>query len=436
MLKRMRYRVIIAAMAAFLAVILMVAFLVNLINYTVVTKRLDETILAIQEFEAGKPPMPDPGMNNGQPGPDGNPPGPDGNPPSPDGTPPGAPPDGPFRDFPDAEAGYMTRFFVARLDSSGIVMSTSLDFVASVDASGAKQLAEQVYLDKKERGYIKEFRFGKAKLGGTTVIVFLNSMRELQFMHTLGTLTIAVSVVSLLLVFILVVLFSNRAIRPIAKNISRQKQFITDASHELKTPLTSISTSLDVLSMEHEDDEWIDNIRKQTGRMSKLVSELVQLSRLDEDIPLPDKEHLSLSSAAWEIAEVFEAQARASEKNFSVDIQDDVNIYGDKSAIHQMLSVLLDNAIRYSDENGDIRLSVYKKKNRAVIEVFNTCELSTVPDTEKLFDRFYRPDSSRSTETGGTGVGLAIAKAAAEAHGGTISAECPSGKTMTIKVMI
>ncbi|SFU59664.1 sensor histidine kinase [Butyrivibrio sp. M55] len=428
MLKRMRYRVIIAAMAAFLAVILMVAFLVNLINYTVVTKRLDETIYYIQEFEAGNPQMP-PGMIPGQPGPEGNPP-------SPDGTPPGPPPDGPFQNSPDAEAGYMTRFFIARLDSSGIVMSTSLDFVASVDASGAKQLAEQVYSGKKERGYIKEFRFGKAKLGDSTVIVFLNSMRELQFMHTLRSLTIAVSIVSLLLVFILVVLFSNRAIRPIAKNISRQKQFITDASHELKTPLTSISTSLDVLSMEHENDEWIDNIRKQTGRMSKLVSELVQLSRLDEDIPLPDKEHFSLSSAAWEIFEVFEVQAKASEKNFSADIQDNVNIYGDKSAIHQMLSVLIDNAIRYSDENAEIRLSVYKKKNKAIIEVFNTCELSAIPDTDKLFDRFYRPDSSRSTETGGTGVGLAIAKAAAEAHGGTISAECPSGKTMTIKVII
>ena len=101
-----------------------------------------------------------------------------------------------------------------------------------------------------------------------------------------------------------------------------------------------------------------------------------------------------------------------------------------------MLSVLLDNAIRYSDENAEIKLSVYKKKNKAVIEVFNTCELATIPDTDKLFDRFYRPDSSRSTETGGTGVGLAIAKAAAEAHGGTISAECPSGKTMTIKAII
>ncbi|WP_026513860.1 sensor histidine kinase [Butyrivibrio sp. LB2008] len=426
MLKRMRYRVIIAAMAAFLAVILMVAVLVNLINYRVVTRSLDETISAIYEFEAENPPMPGPEMNNGQPGSGANPPGP--------GT--QAPPDGPFRGSPDAEAGYMTRFFIARLDGEGNVLSTSLDFVASVDASGAKQLAEQVYSGKKDRGYIKEFRFAKEELRDTTVIIFLNSMRELRFMHTLRSLTIAVSVVSLLLVFVLVVLFSNRAIRPIANNISRQKQFITDASHELKTPLTSISTSLDVLSMEHEDDEWIDNIRKQTGRMSKLVSELVQLSRLDEDNPLPDKEHFSLSSAAWETAEIFEAQAKASEKKFSVNIKDDVNLYGDKAAIHQMLSVLLDNAIRYSDANADIRFSVYKKKNKTVIEVFNTCDLNPVPDTEKLFDRFYRPDASRSTQTGGNGVGLAIAKAAAEAHGGTISAYCPSGKTMTIKVII
>ena len=188
MLKRMRYRVIIAAMAAFLAVILMVAVLVNLINYRVVTRSLDETISAIYEFEAGNPPMPGPEMNNGQPGSGANPPGP--------GT--QVPPDGPFRGSPDAEAGYMTRFFIARLDGEGNVMSTSLDFVASVDASGAKQLAEQVYSGKKDRGYIKEFRFAKEELRDTTVIIFLNSMRELRFMHTLRSLTIAVSVVSLL----------------------------------------------------------------------------------------------------------------------------------------------------------------------------------------------------------------------------------------------
>jgi signal transduction histidine kinase len=99
-----------------------------------------------------------------------------------------------------------------------------------------------------------------------------------------------------------------------------------------------------------------------------------------------------------------------------------------------MLSVLLDNAVRYCDDHGDIRFSVYKKRNRINIEVFNTCQYDQIPDTDRLFDRFYRPDESRSTETGGNGVGLSIAKAVTLAHGGRISASCPSGKTMTIKI--
>ena len=108
---------------------------------------------------------------------------------------------------------------------------------------------------------------------------------------------------------------------------------------------------------------------------------------------------------------------------------------GDKASVQQMLSVLLDNAIRYSDDKGDIRFSIFRKKNRINIEVFNTCRFDEIPDTNRLFDRFYRPDSSRSTKTGGTGVGLAIAKAVTETHGGTITATCPSGKSMTIKAV-
>ena len=123
-------------------------------------------------------------------------------------------------------------------------------------------------------------------------------------------------------------------------------------------------------------------------------------------------------------------------KEFKIDIADDLMMTGEKAAIQQMLSVLIDNAIKYSDPNGEIRFSVFKKGNKNYLEVFNTCDLKEVPDVTRLFDRFYRPDSSRSTQTGGYGVGLAIAKAVAEAHGGEITAVCPSGKSMTMKVKI
>ena len=407
MLKKMRRRVILAAMSAFFAVILLIAVLVNVVNYYVVTDRADETIASVLSFE-GRAPKPEKG----------------------------GPPPEPFMGLPDAESNYMMRFFTVKFDADGNVLSTSTDNIASVDTDDAVAYARQALSRRQERGYMKAYRFLKQTEGDTSTVIFLNVSRDLQYMRSLRNLTIAVACASLVVVFLLVALLSGKAIKPIANNIERQKRFITDASHELKTPLTSISTSLDVLTLEHGEDEWTENIRMQTGRMSKLVSELVTLSRLDEEIPLPDKEHFSLSSAAWEIAEVYRPQAKAKEKTFSVDIQDDVSVFGDKAAVQQMLSVLLDNAIRYSDPHGEIRFSVLKKHGKAQVEVFNTCQLETPPDVDRLFDRFYRPDDSRSTASGGTGVGLAIAKAVAQAHGGTIRAECPSGKTMTITAVV
>ena len=408
MIKKMRRRVILAAMLAFLSVIALIAVLVNVVNYYVVTGNLDQTISLIYDFEKHAPEI-----NESNP-----------------------PPAQPFMELPDEESNYMTRFFVVRYDSGGNLISTSLDHVASIEEEEAIQFADQALHSGADCGFVKEYRYAKEITDDRTLLIFLNAVREKQYMFSLFLLTLAISGVSLGLVFLLVVLFSGKAIKPIANNISRQKQFITDASHELKTPLTSIYTSIDVLEMEKGEDEWTLNIRKQAERMSRLVSELVTLSRLDEDNPLPNREHFSLSNAAWEIVDIFQPQAKAHEKKLTVDIEEAVTVFGDKSAILQMLSVLLDNAVRYSDPKGEIRFSVYRKRGRARIEVFNTCQFTEPPDVTRLFDRFYRPDSSRSTETGGTGVGLAIAKAVAEGHGGTITASCPSGKTMTIKVVL
>ena len=408
MLKKLRWRFILAAMGAFFAVIVLIASLVNFFTYAVITSRVDQSIEAIanSDFRSPRDFMPKRDRDN------------------------------PFEGRPDMETNYMMRFFIVRVEDSGDATYISTDFVASVDEESAIDYASKALCKKADQGYIGNYRYAKIDNGDETMLIFLNASRELQFARTLGNLTFVISMASLVLVFILVVIFSKKAIRPIENNIKQQKQFITDASHELKTPLTSISTSLDVITAEHGEDEWTDNIRKQTSRMTKLVGELVTLSRLDEVQPLPKKEHFSLSNAAWETVDIYQSQAKGRGKKMTVDIGENIDIYGDKSAIQQMLSVLLDNAVRYSNDEGEIRFSVYSKKNKARIEVYNTCDYDTPPDVSRLFDRFYRPDGSRNSETGGTGVGLAIAQAVTESHGGTIKAICPDGKSMTIKVTI
>ena len=436
MIRKMRWRLIGAAMLAFTAVIAMIAILVNIVNYVEVTHKADQAIERILRYEEREPERfwPEgikepkgPEIPEGFEGTE-NPMGMEGlkGPEAPEGfggaENPGAmeAPKGPFQAFQDVETNYMTRFFVVRMTSDN-ESSAYTEYIAAIDKEEAVRLADEVAQKSKDKGYIGDYRYVKEEIGDSTVIVFLNVSKDLQAIKSLRNLTLAVVAVSLILVFILVYIFSKRAIKPIVQNIEQQKQFITDASHELKTPLTSISTSMDVITMEHGEDEWTENIRNQTTRMTKLVGELVALSRLDEIKPLPAKENFSVSNAAWEIVEVYQPQAKAREKKFHVEIQDDVFMIGEKDAIQQMLSVLLDNAIRYSNEKGEIRFSLKKSKNKVRIEVFNTCHFDTPPDVNRLFDRFYRPDSSRNSDTGGNGVGLAIAKAVAETHNGKTS---------------
>lgn len=407
MLNKMRHRMILAAMTAFAVVMALIVAAINIVNYSAVKQSSVDMLEKVLRYEeergvhthSGEYPLPfSPEMS-------------------------------------DQEAGYMTRFFSVRYDEEGELAFLSLDFIASVDSDKAEEYAEQALGSGRETGVIDNYRYMLKKYDDHTLIAFLNVSRERRFNRTLLLRSLAVAGGSLVLVYILVWLFSKEAIKPFVKNIEKQKRFITDAGHELKTPLTSISASLDVLELEHEGDEWISNIRGQTNRMVKMVGELVTLSRLDEDNPIPDKEVFSLSEAAWEIVEVFGPHAEAQGKKLNVGIEPDVSLNGDKPAVQQLMSVLLDNAVKYSDERGKIRFSVRKINGKALIEVFNTCDYETPPDTERLFDRFYRPDESRSVDTGGTGVGLAIAKAVTETHGGRISAICPDGKSMTIKAV-
>lgn len=399
MLKKMKWRFILSAMAAMTAVVAVLLAVVNLWNYKETTRRVDQILAAVMDAE----------QTGGE----------------------------PFagRDFPP-ETPFTARFFSVRTDGTEERTEVILDNISSVSEEEAREYAREVLEEGKNSGYYKSYRYRAEEQEGETTLLFLDVFNELQFIQTLLFGSCIVAAASLLSVFGLLAIFSGRAVAPYARNIERQKQFITDAGHEIKTPLTSISTSADVLAMEQEDNEWVRNIKKQSARLSRLVTDLVTLSRLDEERPIPEPFRFSVSDTAWEIAEPFAALARAKGKRFSCSIEEELYMTGDQGVIQQMFSILLDNAVRYSDEKGAIYFHVYGRRKYVEAEIFNTCSLKADLDVERLFDRFYRPDRSRNAHTGGTGIGLSIARAAAEAHGGTIRAECRNHSSILFHVTL
>ena len=407
MLKKMRWRFIWAAMAAVSAVLLLVAGIINVGNFHLTTMRQERIITEICRYEqtASTDRMDGTGF--------------------------------PVFEHPEIflpEFEYTTRFFVVHSDADGNIESISREFIASVTEEMAESYAGIIQDRGKKTGYYLHYRYHIFDAADGRTMVFLNCDAEFQFMKNLLILSAAVLILSLLIVFFLIFLLSNRVISPYVRSMERQKRFITDAGHELKTPITSISTSTDVLEMLHGKDEWTENIKKQTGRLSKLIANLITLSRLDEEVPFPEKEEFSLSDAAWESAEPFAAMAEVQGKVFRQEIDEGITLFGDRVSVQQMISILLDNAVKYSGQEGEIRFRVCERHGKNYIEVTNTCQIEDVSEISHLFERFYRLDKSRSRDTGGTGIGLSIAQAIAEANGGKIKADSTDGKIICFTV--
>lgn len=407
MLKKIQRRFILAAMAAFGTVMLLIVAGINWANYIQTASMQDK--LALRLLEHGRPAFK--GAEREFP---------------------------PIRDLPGGgpEAEFTTRFFIAARDQSGNIKVISRDFIFSIDEETAAEYAKAVLQKNREKGYYRDYRYRVKEDESGARVLFLNASMHLQFMRSLFFVSSGIGMLSLFLVFLLVVFFSRYAVRPYLKNMERQRRFITDAGHELKTPITSISTSADIAAMEHEGDEWIANIQRQAARLAKLTSDLVALSRLDEEMPFPEKSRFSLSDAAWEAAEPFEVMAKAKGRQYFQNIEENLNFHGDRESIQKMISILLDNAVKYSDPGGEIRLDVYRRRGKNCIEVFNTCDLPDIFDLNRLFDRFYRMDESRSAHTGGTGIGLSMAQGIVQTHGGSIRVKSQDGKTICFKVIL
>lgn len=408
MQRKLRRKFIFVSMGSLMTVLILLVAGINLFHYTVQV-RSQENLLDLIIDNGGSFPVPPPKEH--------------------------APPFRASRPI-SPEARFTTRYFIVRSNEGGIIHAVDMNFIASVSESEAKGYVRDILESGKTSGFYGDYRFRVYPDGNEMVFVFLNSGNEIQTMKMLAVTSLFIALVISAAVLILLCLTSRAAIRPFIKNMERQKQFITDAGHELKTPLTSITTSADVLALTQGDDEWVMNIQKQALRLTKLVGELVALSRLDEENPMKEPAVFSLSDAIWEAAEPFLTLSKAAGKRFEQAIEEALIYRGDPSDIQQMLSVLLDNAVKYSDDGGFIRLSARKEKRSIIIEVFNTCEKMDTRNLDRLFERFHREEQSRSRNTGGTGIGLSIAKAIAEAHKGSISVQSRDGMSLCIRVTL
>jgi signal transduction histidine kinase len=334
------------------------------------------------------------------------------------------------------ETPFETRYFTVTVDENGEVTDCDLDRIAAVDEETAEEYTQTAQQKNKTTGFQGIYRYRVTETEDGAKYVFLDCRREISNFRTVLVTTISVSLLGLAAVFVLVVIFSRMVFRPVEESIQKQKRFITDASHELKTPLTIIDANTEVMEMESGESQWTKSTRKQIQRLSGLVQQLVTLSRLDEEKGLEEKCEFNLSEAVSECVQPYESLAQTREKNLTLNIEEDITYTGDERSIRQLAGILMDNAVKYSSENGNITLTLKKKGKKIFLEVYNDADDLPQGKMDVLFERFYRLDSSRNSGTGGSGIGLSVAKAIVQAHKGKITAENKNGRGLTITVIL
>ena len=337
----------------------------------------------------------------------------------------------------NSETPFSTRYFIFYYDEQGELLATDLTHIAAVEEDEVSEYLSVATRHGEGSAYYDGYKYRVSPFGnGAYKAVFMDCYSQLRSVRNVALMTIAADVFCLLLVYLLVVIFSKRAIDPVVKSTRQQKQFITDASHELKTPLTVMTTSLKVLEMEVGQSKWIDKATAQTQKMTELVNSLVTLSRMDEEEPSAAMTEFDLSAAVGETIDSFQDSAEAEGHPVKADITDGILFRGDETALRQLVSILMDNALKYALPGGEIVLSLKREHRGIVLRQSNPCEELGEGEEKKLFDRFYRADPSRSSEKKGFGVGLSIARGIVEMHKGSITASCPEKGRIEFTVVL
>ena len=496
-MKKLRIRFIIAAMASLLVVLGAIVTGLNLISYNNVISSADQVIAMIIQGGGVFPDsrdntdiqMPEIDMDKPAPGGDGTtpPPKPEGE--SGDGVEPGDGIEpgnneqfrnnniiienkeninsigGLFRNNRISdEAPYETRYFSVYIDSNNSIIYSHMTNIASVSEDTARQYVSQVLANGKDTGFVESrYRYAVAGFdqaalnqatseassgsavstlqntdlsGAARVIVFVDCRNNLiSFFRTLVG-SVVISVVGWLLVLLLVIGTSKLIFRPVEISEMRQKQFLTDASHELKTPLAIIEANTEVMELEAGETQWTKSTKNQVKRLSGLVSQMVALTRIDESELGGKPEEIDYTKVVKESVEPYIAPAKLGDKKVITDIEEGVILRGNEKNIRQLLGLLMDNSVKYSTKGTDILVGLKKHGRKTVLTVYNKTSGLPEGNNDILFERFYRADASRNSETGGSGIGLSVAKSIVERSKGKITAVNEDGESLLITVII
>lgn len=426
MFRQLRRKFIGLSMLSVLIVLTLIMGAVNLINYRSMTKSADQKLVLL----AGQ------GGRFGSKPPEDKPPG----------------------DF-DAETPFSSRYFSVNLSANNQVTASDTDHIAAINAEQAASYAQKLASGGLPRqGYLGRYRYllqeksadqGKSKSDSQSqdkktdssdttarTYYFLDTQPQMQSFYSFLYGSLAAGAGGLLFVFLLLLPASRRAVGPIVESYSKQRQFITDASHELKTPLAVLAANNEVIEMDYGTSEWTVSNHRQIDRLNALVEKLVFLSRMEEEGPRLTIEKVDFSQMVLEAAESFDAPARASGRSLTISVAPSISLECDPASMQQLLNLLLDNALKYSDQGGSIEVTLASTAKGKLLTIRNTVDSIPQGDLSRLFERFYRLDSSRNSKTGGYGIGLAVAKAIVKTHKGKITATSPDGKSVIFTVIL
>jgi len=333
------------------------------------------------------------------------------------------------------ETPYELRYFSVLLTDEGELLKVDTNQIEAVDDASAFQYATETLKNQSSNGFLGKYRFISVPEKKGIRITFLDCSREFFSFRNFLLSSILMALGGYCGFFFVILFFSNKITQPVTESYEKQRRFITDASHEIKTPLAIIQADVDVLEMEYGENEWLQGIQAQVKRLAGLTNDLVYLSRMEEpqaDLPMIE---FPFSDVVSETAQAFHAIAQSQGKQLHCHVEPMLSLTGNEKSIRQLVNILMDNAMKYSPEGGTIELKVYAQNRYLCFSLWNaTTDPIEKQNLPHIFERFYRLDTSRNSQTGGYGIGLSVAKAIVATHNGKITATTPDGQSLLITV--